>query len=148
MAETAKVKSTGRLGVRYGVGIRKRLLKVESEQKKKHLCPRCGYASLKRLSKGIFFCKKCRNKFSGGAYIPSSATGRIIEKMVGQRKFTPYLEELAGGAESPEEKTGKKEEKEKKAEAEKPKAEGKEREKWASQAKKSGKEKKTDKKKK
>lgn len=120
MVERTKVKSAGRLGVRYGVGIRKRLLKVELEQKKKHSCPRCGYTSLKRLSKGIFFCKKCRNKFSGGAYLPSTSTGKTIEKMVGQRRFTPYLQELTRGeAELAEEKIEGEKGKEKQEAAEK-----------------------------
>ena len=91
MGETKKVGPTGRFGVRYGVGIRKKLLKVETLQIQKQKCPQCGAPALKRKSKGIFKCRKCSHEFVGGAYLPKTLTGGIIRQMVSQKKFVPEM---------------------------------------------------------
>jgi large subunit ribosomal protein L37Ae len=62
------VGSAGRLGVRYGKKIRERLSAVEAKQRQKQKCPYCSRLSLKRLSKGVWICKKCSKKFAGAAY--------------------------------------------------------------------------------
>lgn len=93
MGNTKKVGSTGRFGARYGVGIRKKLLKVETLQLQKQKCPQCGAPALKRLSKGIFRCRKCSHEFVGGAYMPKTLTGKIIRQMVSQKKFVPEMVE-------------------------------------------------------
>ena len=94
MASTKKVHTTGRFGSRYGVGIRKRVLKVELKQKIKQECPFCGFPKIKRIAKGIFVCKKCDSKFAGGTYTPSTLAGNIIKRMVHQKKFMPLSKEL------------------------------------------------------
>ena len=64
---TRKIKSAGRYGVRYGSGVKKKLLPIESLQRKKQECPFCkGIA--KRLAAGIWQCKKCKKKFASNAY--------------------------------------------------------------------------------
>ena len=106
MGETKKVASTGRFGSRYGVGIRKKVLKVESIQVQKKFCPNCGSNNVKRKSAGIFFCNKCSHKFVGGAYLPKTLTGKIISQMVSQKKFAPKeLEEISSPKEETTEKT-------------------------------------------
>lgn len=70
MGRTKKVGSTGRFGVRYGKGVKKRLLKIEKAQKAKKTCPRCLKPGMKRLSPGIWECRKCGLKFAGRAYDP------------------------------------------------------------------------------
>ena len=106
MGETKKVASTGRFGSRYGVGIRKKVLKVESIQVQKKICPNCGSNNVKRKSAGIFFCNKCSHKFVGGAYIPKTLTGKIISQMVSQKNFAPKeLEEISSPKEETTEKT-------------------------------------------
>ncbi len=65
--------SSARFGPRYGVRSRKRVAALEREVK--FDCPSCGNKSVKRVSTGIFRCRKCGVKFAGGAYHPS--TGRI-----------------------------------------------------------------------
>jgi len=67
MTKTKKVSSAGRFGVRYGKKIRENVLLVERRQKKKQECPFCKKIA-KRLAKGIWQCKKCKKKFTGGAY--------------------------------------------------------------------------------
>jgi large subunit ribosomal protein L37Ae len=110
MGNTKKVDSTGRLGSRYGVGIRKRLLKTELKQKQKTTCPKCHSGKLKRIDRGIFVCKKCSAKIAGGTFIPQTLTGGIIKKMVSQKKFLGYAKELI---EAKEEKTQENEQEEK-----------------------------------
>jgi large subunit ribosomal protein L37Ae len=94
MGNTKKVGSTGRYGTRYGVGIRKRLLKVETKQKQKHACPDCGFDRIKRTAPGIFSCSKCHTEFAGGAYLPKTMTGGIVKKIVHQKAFGQQAEEL------------------------------------------------------
>ncbi len=60
--------SVKRFGVRYGRTIRKKIAKVEESQRKKHSCPFCNKESVKRVSTGIWQCKKCESKFTGKAY--------------------------------------------------------------------------------
>ncbi|MEM4256997.1 MAG: 50S ribosomal protein L37ae [Candidatus Diapherotrites archaeon] len=96
MAKTEKVYTTGRFGSRYGVGIRKRLLKVEPYQKSLKECPNCGSFKVKRQSKGVFVCKKCKAKFVGGAYLPKTLVGSLVGQMVSLKSFTPeFLEKLS-----------------------------------------------------
>lgn len=94
MGETKKVSSTGRFGARYGVTIKKRVLKIEQKQKQKHVCPSCGFAKVKRKSRGIFECRKCSHVFAGGAFLPQTLSGGIIKKMVSQKSFLPLVQEL------------------------------------------------------
>ena len=60
----------GRFGARYGIKIRRKINRVESRQKSKHKCPYCDEIKVKRVSLGIYQCKKCESKFTGGAYTP------------------------------------------------------------------------------
>lgn len=68
MVKTKKVKSAGRFGARYGKTPKARLVKVEEKQRIKQVCPFCKRLGAKRLSKGIWTCKKCDKKFSSHAY--------------------------------------------------------------------------------
>ncbi|MBS3122473.1 50S ribosomal protein L37ae [Candidatus Woesearchaeota archaeon] len=69
MAETKeKIGSIRRFGARYGRTPRLRFGKIEQEQRKHHKCPYCMNVTVKRLSAGIWECKKCNAKFTGKAY--------------------------------------------------------------------------------
>ena len=117
MGKTKKVKTAGRLGSRYGVGIRKRLLKIESKQQKKYVCPFCGFKKVRRTAPGLYVCRKCSAKFAGGAYFPVTLPGSIIKKTVSQKSFVskgPGLEKFIEEAveeseETPEEHAGARE---------------------------------------
>lgn len=67
---TKKVGITGRYGPRYGTKTKKVVLEVEL--KKTKACPYCERTSLKRIAAGVWFCKKCKTKFAGGAYFPKN----------------------------------------------------------------------------
>ncbi len=68
MTKTKKVKSAGRFGARYGKTPKARLVKVETKQRVKQKCPFCERLGVKRLSKGIWECKKCGKKFASGTF--------------------------------------------------------------------------------
>ena len=67
--KSKKTKSAGRFGARYGKKVRTKLVKVEEKQRKKQKCPYCEKLGVKRLSKGIWKCKKCDKKFAGHTYM-------------------------------------------------------------------------------
>ena len=79
---TKKVKSAGRFGPRYGRKIRKEVVMIESQMRRKHKCPRCARFSVKRAGTGIWRCSKCGLVFSGGAYRPVTAAGIIAARNV------------------------------------------------------------------
>lgn len=64
---TKTMGSAGRFGVRYGKSVRIKIAKIEARQRKKQACIFCN-GRVKRLSKGIWLCKKCGKKFAGHAY--------------------------------------------------------------------------------
>jgi len=68
MPKTKKVKAAGRYGVRYGRKSRGKTANIESIQRKKQQCIFCNGVA-KRLSKGIWKCKKCDKKFAHHTYI-------------------------------------------------------------------------------
>ena len=61
-------KSTRRLGSRYGRRVRLRLGLIEKSQRAEYKCPYCSAKKVKRVSVGIWECKKCGSKFTGKAY--------------------------------------------------------------------------------
>lgn len=66
--KTKKVGSAGRFGPRYGLKIRRRVVAVEKQQRAKQKCPVCKLGNVKRVSMGIYICKKCNSKMAGKAY--------------------------------------------------------------------------------
>lgn len=64
---TKKIKSAGRFGVKHGTRVRRKITEIESVQRKKQFCIFCKGVA-KRISKGIWKCKKCEKKFAGHTY--------------------------------------------------------------------------------
>ena len=79
---TKKVGSTRGLGTRYGATLRKRYLKVVTEAKRTHKCSQCGAEAVKRVSVGVWHCKKCDVTFAGGAYTPVTKLGVVAKRQV------------------------------------------------------------------
>ena len=67
-----KIGSAGRYGARYGKKIRSLVSEIEKLQKRRHVCPSCKMPYVKRVSAGVWMCKKCGLKFAGSAYIPKA----------------------------------------------------------------------------
>ena len=82
MVKRATYGSVRRLGSRYGRTVRFKLGKIEAEQKRKHKCPYCNYVKVRRVSAGIWHCKKCGTKFTNKAYTVGkvSPIKRVIEE--------------------------------------------------------------------
>jgi len=68
---TKKVGSSGRLGARYGVRIRKRIADIELQSKGRHECPKCKAVALTRDANGIWSCRHCGAKIASSSYMPT-----------------------------------------------------------------------------
>jgi large subunit ribosomal protein L37Ae len=80
MAKTKKVKAAGRFGARYGRSVRTRIAEIETSQRKKQSCLFCNGVA-KRVSKGLWQCKKCNKKFASHTYfLPKKIETKKIEK--------------------------------------------------------------------
>lgn len=80
MGRTYKVGPSGSFGARYGTVPRKRFATVITELRAPHECPQCHIVAVKRLSVGVWLCRKCGFKFTGGAYVPRTKLGEIAER--------------------------------------------------------------------
>jgi large subunit ribosomal protein L37Ae len=81
-ASTKKAGSAGRFGARYGALARKQVATIERVQRARHPCDRCGAEAVKRLSTGIWKCRKCSYEFAGGAYVPRTGAGFGARKAI------------------------------------------------------------------
>jgi len=86
--------SAGRFGARYGVTVRKRAAGIEAGLRDHHVCEKCGSRTVKRVSAGVWRCKKCGFTFAGGAYSPSTKLGEVATRDV--RRLKVAGEEAAG----------------------------------------------------
>ena len=84
LGNTKKAGITGRYGSRYGARIRKRVKTIEEKMKMGQKCPKCETKTMKRLSTGIWECKKCRAKTTGGAFDMKTQPG-IESKRIATR---------------------------------------------------------------
>ncbi|MCD6480429.1 50S ribosomal protein L37ae [Candidatus Bathyarchaeota archaeon] len=69
-----------RLRTRGGATLRKRWTRVVSTLRRPHKCPRCSAMKVKRLSVGIWRCRKCGFTFAGGAYQPQTKLGKLAAR--------------------------------------------------------------------
>ena len=75
-----KVGPAGSFGPRYGTVARRRYAEVVAGMRVPHECPRCHVRAVKRLTVGIWNCRKCGVKFAGGAYLPATKLGEISKR--------------------------------------------------------------------
>jgi large subunit ribosomal protein L37Ae len=75
-----KVGPAGSFGSRYGTVARRRYAEVVSGMRVPHECPRCHVRAVKRVTVGIWSCRKCGVKFAGGAYLPTTKLGEISRR--------------------------------------------------------------------
>jgi large subunit ribosomal protein L37Ae len=80
MGRTKKMGLARGLGPRYGSTVRKRYIKVMTEMRKPHRCPSCGLPRVKRESVGVWVCRKCGFKYTGGAYTPVTKLGAVAKR--------------------------------------------------------------------
>ncbi len=84
VTRTKKTKSTARFGTRYGSRLRKDVRKIEETSKVYHRCPRCRMLKVKKVSVGIWKCRKCDYTYTGGAWQPITNTGKRINRTAAQ----------------------------------------------------------------
>ncbi len=82
MGRTKVVGPAGRYGARYGSTLRKKVALIEIKMRDKSVrCPYCKTpGSLKRISFGIWRCRKCDAVFTGGAYVPITILGKTFSR--------------------------------------------------------------------
>ena len=99
LGKMKKVGPTRGLGVRYGSTVRKRYMRATAGLKKKHRCPQCSFVRVKRVSVGVWKCRKCDYTFAGGAYMPMTKLGVVAKRAA---KGAPVEETLKAVEESTE----------------------------------------------
>lgn len=72
--------TAGRYRTRFGKRIRNKISKIEKEATENTKCPDCDSQRLEKEYAGIWKCKKCSNKFSGGAWKPKTGAEKLISK--------------------------------------------------------------------
>jgi len=68
MAKAGRLGVVKRYGVRYGKRVKDKVDKIYAVRMSDNKCPYCRKRAVKRVSMGIWFCKACKAKFTGGAY--------------------------------------------------------------------------------
>ncbi len=85
MAEQARsYGSVKRFGVRYGTKLKGKIDKIETERRQSTKCPHCHYDHVKRLYAGVWYCTKCKSKFTGKAYTIGKPAGIKAEEATTQ----------------------------------------------------------------
>lgn len=75
-----------RFGVRYGRTVKFKRAVIEKMQKASTKCPYCHKDKVEKISKGIWHCLKCKNKFTGQAYtfVAKPATLPPVEQVLAE----------------------------------------------------------------
>ncbi|OGS55724.1 MAG: hypothetical protein A3K60_03055 [Euryarchaeota archaeon RBG_19FT_COMBO_56_21] len=87
---TKKVGTSGRLGPRYGVRIRKRIADVEAVSKGRHECPKCRVVAMQRMANGIYNCRHCGARMASSSYMPTppAAIRRELKEVLAKAEGT------------------------------------------------------------
>ncbi len=66
---TKKVKAAGKFSAKHGKKLRDIYNKIYKSVKKKYNCPVCAKEkAVRRVSFGVWECKRCETKFASGAF--------------------------------------------------------------------------------
>lgn len=87
MTRTRKVGQAGSFGPRYGTVARKRYAEIVRELRRPSECPQCHVMAVRREAVGIWYCKKCGYRFTGGAYAAQTKLGEVARRAT--RGVTP-----------------------------------------------------------
>ncbi|HDJ21816.1 MAG TPA: 50S ribosomal protein L37ae [Candidatus Bathyarchaeota archaeon] len=69
------------LRTRGGSTLRKRYGRVVKAMRASHRCPNCVSPSVRRVSVGLWSCRKCGYTFAGGAYTPRTKVGETSHRI-------------------------------------------------------------------
>lgn len=78
MSKQTDIGSAGRFGARYGRVSRKRVAEIEAEMRSATV----DGDNVKRLGTGIWVNEETGEKFAGGAYKPTTATGEAVDRSI------------------------------------------------------------------
>lgn len=78
----SKVGTAGKFKNRYGMRIRRRYTEIDMKMRALHKCPTCEKMAVKRISSGIWGCRKCGTKFTGGAYLPMTSVAKTADRIL------------------------------------------------------------------
>jgi large subunit ribosomal protein L37Ae len=70
---TKKVGSTGWMGPRYGIRIRRRVLEIDRARAAPAACPKCATMTVHRVASGVYACRRCGTRFASNAYVFTAA---------------------------------------------------------------------------
>ncbi len=78
---TKKVGSTGWMGPRYGIKIRRRVQDIDRTMRADYACPKCSTLTVRRVASGLFECRRCERTFASDAYAfrPAPSIFRVEE---------------------------------------------------------------------
>ncbi len=65
---TKSVGSTGWMGAKYGIRVRRRVQDVDRVAKSDFACPKCSTLTVRRVGSGRFKCRRCERTFASDAY--------------------------------------------------------------------------------
>ncbi|MCI4322780.1 MAG: 50S ribosomal protein L37ae [Thermoplasmata archaeon] len=65
---TKKIGSTGWMGPRYGIRIRRRVQEIDRIKTSSSACPKCATVTVQRRGSGVYQCRRCHRTFASGAY--------------------------------------------------------------------------------
>jgi large subunit ribosomal protein L37Ae len=65
---TKSVGSTGWMGPKYGIRIRRRVQEVDRAAKASYVCPKCSTMTVRRVGSGLFHCRRCERTFASDSY--------------------------------------------------------------------------------
>lgn len=82
--KTKKVGITGKYGPRYGSSLKYRAKLCMDAQSKRYECVFCGKIALKRVAAGIWQCRRCKKRITGGAYAPVTPLQSTVKLNVGR----------------------------------------------------------------
>ncbi|MGQ9542856.1 MAG: hypothetical protein ACUVTM_02025 [Candidatus Bathyarchaeia archaeon] len=82
-----KIGLGGGLSTRYGTAPRRVYVEILTQMRRRHECPRCQAMAVKRLSVGLWYCRKCGNQFTGGAYTPFTKIGEASKRSVASKQY-------------------------------------------------------------
>ncbi|MFH1722737.1 MAG: 50S ribosomal protein L37ae [Candidatus Altiarchaeota archaeon] len=70
-SHTKKVGSVGRYGPRIGRKLRHEVEVIERQTRRPSNCPKCGKQKVSRDCAGIWECRACNSRFTGGTFLPN-----------------------------------------------------------------------------
>lgn len=100
MPKMRKTGLGGGLAARYGTAPRRRYIGILTRMRRPHECPQCQTKSARRLSVGLWECRRCGFQFAGGAYTPFTKIGDAAKRSATGASYVTSPTEAGAPAQS------------------------------------------------